>query len=71
MCKRSVHPRNQGARADTWLRALHFRRIQPPSAGNYTCVADYNQNFPQNVEIRLTGGRVVYVAATQIVLWLS
>ena len=46
------------ARADTWLRALHFRRAQPSSAGNYTCVAEYNQLFPQSVEIeiRVTGG---------------
>ena len=51
-------------RADTWLRALYFNRIQPSSAGNYTCVADYNhksfisdyQHFPQSVEIRVTGG---------------
>ena len=46
------------ARADTWLRALHFRRTQPSSAGNYTCVADYYQHSPQSVaiEIRVTGG---------------
>ena len=45
------------ARADTWLIALHFRRAQP-SAGNYTCVADYYQHSPQSVaiEIRVTGG---------------
>ena len=50
-------------RADTWLRALHFRKAQPSSAGNYTCVADYYhrsstnyQNFSQSVEIRVTGG---------------
>ena len=44
--------------ADTWLRALHFRRIQPSSAGNYTCVADYYQHYPQSVaiEIQVTGG---------------
>ena len=46
------------ARPDTWLRALHFRRAQPSSAGNYTCVADYYQLSPQSVEIeiRVTGG---------------
>ena len=46
------------ARADTWLIALHFRRAQPSSAGNYTCVADYYQHSPQSVatEIRVTGG---------------
>ena len=46
------------ARPDTWLRALHFRRIQPSSAGNYTCIADYYQHPPQSVviEIRVTGG---------------
>ena len=40
----------------TWRRRLHFKRTQPSSAGNYTCVANYNQNFPQSVEIRVTGG---------------
>ena len=46
------------ASADTWLRALNFKRTQPSSAGNYTCVADYYQLFPQSVEIeiRVTGG---------------
>ena len=45
-------------RADTWLRALRFRRAQSSSAGNYTCVADYYHLFPQSVaiEIRVTGG---------------
>ena len=50
--------------ADTWLRALHFRRAQPSAAGNYTCVADYYrrsptndyQHFSQSVDIRVTGG---------------
>ena len=40
----------------TWRRLLHFKRAQPSSAGNYTCVANYNQNFPRSVEIRVTGG---------------
>ena len=39
-----------------WRRLLHFKRAQPSSAGNYTCVANYSQNFSQSVEIRLTGG---------------
>ena len=50
-----IYAGKKGARADTWLRALHFRGTQP-SAGNYTCVAKYNKNFPQSVEIRVTGG---------------
>ena len=45
-----------GVGTRTWRRLLHFKRAQPSSAGNYTCVANYNQNFPQNVEIRVTGG---------------
>ena len=45
-----------GVGTTTWRRLLHFKRAQPSSAGNYTCVANYNQNFPQNVEIRVTGG---------------
>ena len=60
-----------GADTRTWRRLLHFKRIQPSSTGNYTCVANYSQNFPQSVEIRLTGGWMVYMVATQIVLWLS
>ena len=45
-----------GVGTRTWRRLLHFKRAQPSSAGNYTCVADYNQLFPQSVEIRVTGG---------------
>ena len=40
----------------TWRRLLHFKRAQPSSAGNYTCVANYNQNFLRSVEILVTGG---------------
>ena len=41
----------------TRQRVLHFKRIQPSSTGNYTCVAKYNGNFSlQSVEIRVTGG---------------
>ena len=45
-----------GAGARTWRRRLHFNRTQPSSAGNYTCVADYYQLFPQSIAIRVTGG---------------
>ena len=45
-----------GVGTRTWRRRLHFKRAQPSSAGNYTCVANYNQKFPQSVEIRVTGG---------------
>ena len=47
-----------GVGTRTWRRRLHFKRAQPSSAGNYTCVADYYQLFPQSVEIeiRVTGG---------------
>ena len=45
-----------GAGTRIWRRRLHFKRAQPSSAGNYTCVADYNQNFPQSLEIHVTGG---------------
>ena len=40
-----------------WRRALHFKRTQPSSAGNYTCVAIYqrNTNSHQSVEIRVSG----------------
>ena len=45
-----------GVSTRTWRRLLHFKRAQPSSVGNYTCVADYDQLFPQSVEIRVTGG---------------
>ena len=51
-----IYAGKKGARTNTWLRALHFRGIQPSSAGNYTCVANYNQKFLQSMEIRVTGG---------------
>ena len=40
-----------------WRRVLHFKRAQPSSAGNYTCVAIYqgNMNSHQSVEIRVSG----------------
>ena len=45
-----------GVGTRTWRRCLHFKRAQPSSAGNYTCVANYNQHSSQSVEIRVTGG---------------
>ena len=49
-----------GVGTTTWRRFLHFKRAQPSSSGNYTCVADYYHRsshlFPQSVEIRVTGG---------------
>ena len=41
----------------TWHRVLHFKRAQPSSAGNYTCVASYSGNIDsrQSVEIRVSG----------------
>ena len=45
-----------GAGTITWRRVLHFNRTQP-SAGNYTCVANYSQTLKsQRVEVRITGG---------------
>ena len=41
----------------TWRRILHFKRAQPSSAGNYTCVADYRQETTyKSVEVQVTGG---------------
>ena len=62
-----IYAEKKVARADTWLRALHFRGTQP-SSGNYTCVAKYNKNFPQSVEIRVTGGLMMCMVATQAVM---
>ena len=41
----------------TWLRALHFKRAQPSSAGNYTCVASYSGHIRSNqsVDIQVSG----------------
>ena len=45
-----------GAGTKTWRRVLHLTTAQP-SAGNYTCVAKYNQTlWNQSVEVRVTGG---------------
>ena len=45
-----------GAGTKNWRRVLHFTTAQP-SAGNYTCVAMYNQTLRnQSVEVRVTGG---------------
>ena len=41
----------------TWLRVLHFKKEQPSSAGNYTCIANYLGNIHsyQSVDIRVSG----------------
>ena len=39
-----------------WFRALHFKTTPPSVAGNYTCVANYNQRYwNQSVEILVSG----------------
>ena len=46
----------------TWRRILHFKRAQPSSAGNYTCVARYKVKAMtytwknKSVEVQVTGG---------------
>ena len=40
----------------TWYRILHFKTTPPSVAGNYTCVANYNQRYwNQSVEILVSG----------------
>ena len=40
----------------TWYRDLHFKTTPPSVAGNYTCVANYNQRYwNQSVEILVSG----------------
>ena len=41
----------------TWHRVLHFKRAQPSSAGNYTCVASYSGHIHSNqsVDIQVSG----------------
>ena len=40
----------------TWFRVLHFKTTPPSVAGNYTCVANYNQRYwNQSVEILVSG----------------
>ena len=40
-----------------WRSVLHFKRAQPSSAGNYTCVASYENNIYsyQTVDIQVSG----------------
>ena len=47
-----------GNRSETWIRILHFKRAQPSSAGNYTCVARYRvkEMTYMSVEVQVTGG---------------
>ena len=41
---------------ETWRRALHFNRVQPSSAENYSCVADYMYNQTlKSQSVRVTG----------------
>ena len=40
----------------TWFRALRFKTTPPSVAGNYTCVANYNQRYwNRSVEILVSG----------------
>ena len=40
----------------TWYRVLHFKTTTPSVAGNYTCVANYNQRYwNQSVEVLVSG----------------
>ena len=51
--------RYAGSRSDnrlTWYRVLHFKTTPPSVAGNYTCVANYNQRYwNQSVEVLVSG----------------
>ena len=40
----------------TWYRVLHFKTTPPSVAGNYTCVANYNQRYwNQSVKVLVSG----------------
>ena len=57
----------------TWFRALRFKTTPPSVAGNYTCIANYNQRYwNQIVEILVSGeeGRLAWVE-TQTVVCLA
>ena len=44
-----------------WFRVLHFKTTPPSVAGNYTCVANYNQRYwNQSVEILVSGEWKMY-----------
>ena len=49
-----------GNSTESWRRILHFKRAQPSSAGNYSCVASYmyrsKETTNKSVEVRVTGG---------------
>ena len=47
----------------TWWVVLHFRRIQPEYAGNYTCMAKYRSfkhGIYSKVEVRVLGKCIAY-----------
>ena len=47
---------SENVNSATWFRALHFKTTTPSFAGNYTCVANYNQRYwNQSVEILVSG----------------
>ena len=46
-----------GNTSESWRIILHFKRTQPSSAGNYTCVSHYRQETTcTSVEVQVTGG---------------
>ena len=52
-----VYEERSGGGAGTWRSVLHFKRVQPSSTGNYTCVANYSQTVnSQSVQVRVIGG---------------
>ena len=55
-----------GNSSEIWRIILHFKRAQPSSAGNYTCVAHYRKETTSaSVEVRVTGGWVVHWVAAK------
>ena len=52
-----VYEERSGSGAGTWRSVLHFKRVQPSSTGNYTCVANYSQTVnSRSVQVRVIGG---------------
>ena len=47
---------NVGNFTPTWIRALHFSRVQPSYAGTYKCTANYNKLYMnETVEVQIAG----------------
>ena len=53
---RERYPVDKDNYTDPWWAALHFNRTKPDYAGNYSCIANYNNDFKSgSVEVQVSG----------------